>query len=60
MERKWLNVELNDENAKSFRMFLWALDIRYETSGCYNLVHFECFMNDREKEAADKFLRVLL
>ena len=44
--QKWFNVELKPISADLFRDFLRKNSIRFETSGSYNLVHFEIFIRD--------------
>lgn len=56
MERKWLNVELDEETADRFADFLGQREIKYEPSGCYDLVHFEVYVNDAEKQMCDEWL----
>ena len=55
--RLWYSVELTLDNAEIFREYLHKNDIRFEPSGCYNLVHFECYMTNEERKAANEFLR---
>ena len=62
--RTWVNVELTRENAQKFRQ--WCLEekdkgngFRFETSGAFNLVHFECLVNEDERRRADAFLATL-
>ena len=55
--RRWHNVELeNGTEADGFRQFLKDNGIRFETSGAYNLVHFEVLVNTEEMESCDTFL----
>lgn len=54
--RKWLNVELTHNESIVFKKFLDFNKIKYETSACYNLVHFEVYVNTWETEKCDDFL----
>ena len=56
MKKSWKNVELSKGSAESFKQFLKANGIRYEASGCYNLIHFEVLVDDRQTEMCDDFL----
>ena len=39
--KKWFNVELEKTEAERLKMFLRGYGAKYETSGCFNLIHFE-------------------
>lgn len=55
--RKWLNVELcKGSEEELFRYFLMGREIKYETSGAHNMVHFECFMSDEDASEASEVL----
>ena len=54
--RLWYSVELTLDNAEIFREYLRENGIKFEPSGCYNLVHFECYMTNEERKAANKFI----
>ena len=56
MVRNWVNVELGQEAADGFRMYLRSKNIKFETSGAGNLVHFECLMTPEERDEADGVL----
>lgn len=58
MER-YVNVEINENEAEKFRNFLKANNYKFETSSCYNLVHFEVYADDNGIRKADKFLESL-
>lgn len=57
--RRWMNVELTPEDADKNREFLRENKIKFESSGCYNLVHFEVYVNEEELELCDAFLATL-
>lgn len=55
--RTWKNVEIaQGKGADAFRTFLKEREIRYEPSGCGNLVHFEIYCNKEETLAINDFL----
>ena len=41
---KWYNTELSVISAEIFKDFLRDHSIRFESSGCFNLIHFEIFV----------------
>ena len=43
-EAKWYNIELKLLQATLLSELLKSKGFRYETSGCFNLVHFEIFI----------------
>ena len=47
---KWYNVELNEKDAVEMKEFLTERGIKFDTSGCFELVHFEIFL---EKDSED-------
>lgn len=55
----WYNVELTQEEAVKFRLYLMATGIRYETSGAFDLVHFEVLVPDSMLRELNDFLEVL-
>ena len=55
-ERKWKSVEVTREIADKLRRFLKVKGIRYEASGCYNLIHFQILVNERETEKINTWL----
>ena len=56
MNRKWHNVELSQQEANEFKKYLHDNNIKFETSGAGDLVHFEVFVNTDEMESCDIFL----
>lgn len=54
--KKWYNCELNREEYEKFRVFLKENGIKYEPSGCGNLVHVEMYMDQYEYEITENFL----
>ncbi len=59
-ERQWYNVELLKELADRFRVYLKQIGIKFEPSEAYNLIHFECYMNEKELAAANTWLQSAL
>ena len=55
--RTWCSVELNEDNAEIFRHYLRERGIKYEPSSAWNLIHFECYMTNEERKAANIFLQ---
>lgn len=55
--RKWKSVELTKELAGRFKEVLRDYHIKAEPSACYNLVHFECFVNESETELLNNWLK---
>ena len=57
---KWYNVELQLISAELLKDFLHENGIRFETSGCYNLVHFEiCIYDEKQIDSINSFLYFL-
>lgn len=58
--RKWLNVELNATESRTFRGALKNHNIKYESSSCgYGLTHFEVYVNDAECSILNDILDTL-
>ena len=55
--RLWYSVELTKGTADSFKEYLHGNNIRFEPSECWNLIHFECYMDEDECKAANEFLQ---
>lgn len=54
---KWYNVELHPISAELFKDFLREKRIRFETSTCYNLVHFEVYIfQEKQIDVINSFL----
>ena len=56
MSKKWVNTELPKETAGRFKEYCRDMHIKFESSECYNLIHFECFMNEEEIIKANAFI----
>ena len=58
--QKWYIVELSPITAELFKDFLRDNSIRFESSGCYNLVHFQIFIKDeKDYNSCENYLRFL-
>lgn len=55
---KWYNVELFPAEAVKLKMLLRGLLVKFETSACYNLAHFEILLDPDgdEIKTINKFL----
>ena len=53
---KWVNVELNREDAVLFRGYLVENLVKFETSGAGSYTHFECLMTSEQVERANDYL----
>ena len=59
MKRNWYSVELQKNIANEFKLYLRDKGIKYEPSEAYNLIHFQCFMTEKELYFANQWLRGL-
>ena len=48
--KKWFNVELNERDAVKMKEFLIERGIKFETSGYFELVHFEILLEKGSDE----------
>ena len=55
-EMKWLSTELPKETAGKFKEYLRDMHIKYESSECFDLIHFEVLVTQRQAELADAFI----
>lgn len=53
---KWYNVELTQTESDLLKVFLIRNRIKYESSGCYNLVHFEIYASKDQADMLNIFL----
>lgn len=57
---KWYSVELNQISAEIVKDFLRENGVKFESSGCYNLVHIEMFITSKEMhDRIDNYLAFL-
>ena len=59
MGYRYMNVELDHDEAQEFRAFLKSIGVRYEASGAGNLIHLECRVDNMDVELINGFLRDL-
>ncbi len=55
----WKNCELPREIANKFKDYLYQNKIKFESSECLNLIHFECLMTDAQMDKANVFFDTL-
>lgn len=55
--REWYGVELDEDTAEIFSYYLRERGIKYEPSSAWNLIHFECYMTNEERKAANDFIQ---
>lgn len=53
------NVELDKNDAEKLKTFLKSNKMKFETSECENLIHFECLVNKFEEIKINDFLDTL-
>lgn len=53
---RWYSTELPKATAGRFKEYCRDMNITYEASEAGNLIHFECFMDEKERKLADEFL----
>ena len=58
--QKWFSVELSPISAAFFKDFLRDNGIRFETSSCFGIVHFQLFIRDeKDYNMCENFLMFL-
>ncbi len=57
--RTWKKVELNKADAEIFRKYLKTNGFYYEPSGCFNLIHFEIYVDENEAKTISNFLKTM-
>lgn len=53
---KYYNTELNKNEAYKLRTFLIQNGIKFETSSCYNLVHFQILLDEKMFDDVEDFI----
>lgn len=53
---KWVNCELPRETAGRFKEYCRDNHIKFESSECFNLIHFECYMDAEQIVKANNFI----
>ena len=56
-DNRYFSVELDKNSAKRFKEVLRDYRIKYESSECFNLIHFEVWCNDLQRYLLDDYLR---
>lgn len=59
MEKKYYSIELNHVDSFKLKWFLSEHHIKYESSECYNLIHFEICCDKHEKDMLDSYLEMI-
>jgi hypothetical protein len=54
--KKWYNAELNQKDAEKLHQHLYDINAHFETSGCFELVHFEIELSPDESEQLTKWI----
>lgn len=57
---KWYNIELEKKHVDRFKEYLTNQNITFETSGAYNLTHFEIYATKKQAETIDAWLNLCL
>ena len=53
---RWVNCELPKETADKFKEYCRDMHIKFETSECDNLIHFQCYMTLEQITEANAFI----
>ena len=54
--KEWYNIELSIDKADDLKQYLKGHHIYFEPSSAGNLIHFECHMNDIERDLVNDYL----
>jgi hypothetical protein len=54
--KKWYNAELNQKDAEKLHQHLYDINAHFETSGCFEMVHFEIELSPDESEQLTKWI----
>lgn len=56
--KRWYNIDLkNDDAIMALRLYLRAHGIKYETSGNYNMTHFEIYCDSITAALIDNYIQ---
>ena len=55
-KRIWYSIEMSKTKAEAFKEWLRENHIRYEPSECFDLIHFECYMDQDELTRANDWI----
>jgi hypothetical protein len=53
---KWYNTELSRQDAERLSYYLTKNSIKFETSGAYNLTHFEILATPKQAEMINTWI----
>lgn len=56
MIRAWFHIDMTKENADIFTDYLREKEVNFEPSENGDFVHFACYMTNKERRDANKFL----
>ena len=58
--KRWYNIDLiNDADIIALRMYLRNNGIKYETSGNYNMTHFEIYCDAETAVKIDDYINLI-
>lgn len=55
-KKEWYSVELPIDEADDFKGYLRSHRIYFEPSSAANLIHFECYMSNVERDLVNDYL----
>jgi hypothetical protein len=58
-DKKWLNVEVTEDEYRKLKKFLVDHNIKHEASGAYNMIHVEVYVDEYERQKVNDFLDTL-
>lgn len=58
-DKKWLNVEVTEDEYRKLKKFLIDHNIKHEASGAYNMIHVEVYVDEYERQKVNDFLDTL-
>lgn len=58
-DKKWLNVEVTEDEYRKLKKFLVGHNIKHEASGAYNMIHVEVYVDEYERQKVNDFLSTL-
>lgn len=53
---RWYNIELPKDEAAILKKHLKEKGIQFESSEAFNLIHFECFMDESNYKAVEAWI----
>ena len=55
-DKTWYSIELPIDKAEYLKQYMKGHNIYFEPSSAGNLIHFECYMNDIERDLVNDFI----